>query len=983
MGSHSQITDHTSDDMTATKHLEPHGGGEALELPPGATVGRYVIVERVASGGMGTVYHAYDPRLNRRVALKVLREGAIAAEASGEQRLVREAQSLAQLSSPNVVQVYEVSTAEIEERGELLYIAMEYADGQTLSEWWRDTTRSWREVVEVLLLAGRGLVDAHAVGLVHRDFKPANVLVSEDGRVRVVDFGLAKVSPDRAPSGASNSAGHRISRDSDPDFIPHSTETTPLTEVGQVMGTPAYMAPEQHLGDAGDERSDIYSFCLTLFEGLYGARPFRGSSHKELLARKRALKVRSISDRGVPKRLRKIIMRGLSPTVEDRWPSVPALLEALERALNWRKRMATGGVVGSLVVAAGASVWVTAAADPCDEAAEAVDSEWSSERSNALAQAFEGTGTATGAATWERIEPRLAKFADSWREGRQQACVDHQRGAQSAELFDRRAACLDEALRGLSGLLEILDDADAEVVFNADRAVGTLPDLGRCADPEVLLAEVALPRDSEVAKEVAVLRGAMAADRARLEAGRYEAALGSAVELAAEAARIDYAPVQAEALLLLGRAQARMGMDRQSAESMDDAFRVALASGHDRIALSAAQPLILIIGHRLGQPEAALARRTVVEALLERLSAPAADRARAKEAIASALREARRLDEADTLMQEAIAIRREHADEDPHGLANALNNYGNLLRDNERYADSIASFEESIEILTALLGDSHPSLASTLANLVAVKIDQGRGAETVEIAERVWTIYRATLGPEHAETAEALSQLGAVRWLAGERDRALEDLSQSVASLEKILGDEHGATISALSNYGALLIYRDRLEDARPPLLRALAGAEADPNRRSGDVGFIASMLGRLEAEAGNPDKARAYYAKTLRHYEEIAGPDSSQMMTPLENLALLENAEGNHELALEHLRRAIELAEGKAIARRDIADLYADMGEILYEQQRWAESAQALRDAERNYVDGKAAGDTSPAGAERLAEVRKRLDEVQPKLEG
>ena len=172
-------------------------------MPPGATVGRYVIVERVASGGMGTVYHAYDPRLNRRVALKVLREGAIAAEASGEQRLIREAQALAQLSSPNVVQVYEVSTAEIDARGELLYIAMEYADGQTLSEWWRSAARSWKEIVETLLLAGRGLVDAHAVGLVHRDFKPANVLVSEDGRVRVVDFGLAKVSPDRAPRGAA------------------------------------------------------------------------------------------------------------------------------------------------------------------------------------------------------------------------------------------------------------------------------------------------------------------------------------------------------------------------------------------------------------------------------------------------------------------------------------------------------------------------------------------------------------------------------------------------------------------------------------------------------------------------------------------------------------------------------------------------------------------------------------------------------------
>ena len=661
---------------------------------------------------------------------------------------------------------------------------------------------------------------------------------------------------------------------------------------------------------------------------------------------------------------------------------MPALLEALERALNWRQRVITGGVVGTLVVAAAASVWATASADPCDGAAAAIDSEWNEQRASTLASAFEDAGIATGTATWQRVEPRLSAFADGWREGRRAACVDHQRGAQSAELFDRRAACMDEALRGLSGLLKIMEDADSEVVFNADRAIGSLPDLERCADADAMLAEVALPRDTDVARDVAELRGAIAADRARLEAGRYEEALGSAVELAAEAARIDYAPVQAEAMLLLGRAQSRMHMDRQSAESMDEAFRIALASGHDRVALAAAQPLVLIIGHRLGQPEAALARRTVIEALLERLSAPPSDEARAKESIASALREARRLDEADELMQEAIAIRREHADEDPHGLANALNNYGNLLRDRERYADSIASFEESIEIMTALLGDSHPSLASTLANLVAVKIDQGRGAETVPLAERVWTIYRATLGPDHGETAEALSQLGAVRWLAGDRDRALEDLSQSVAALERIHGDEHGATVSALSNYGALLVYRDRLDDARKPLLRALAGAEADPNHRSGDVGFITAMLGRLEAEDGNPDQARAYYARTLRHYEDIAGPQSVQLMTPLENLALLEHAEGNHDRALEHLRRAIELAEGKAIARRDVADLYADMGEILFTQERWAEAAEVLADAERNYVEGKAAGDTSAAGIERLAEVRERLEQVRPKLE-
>ncbi|MEM6997054.1 MAG: serine/threonine-protein kinase, partial [Myxococcota bacterium] len=564
-------TDQLSEDELVTRHLS--AGPTVVELKPGVAVGRYVIVERIGSGGMGTVYHAYDPRLNRRVALKLLREGGLDAEASGEQRLIREAQALAQLSSANVVQVYEVGTAEVEGRGEVLFLAMEFADGDTLRSWWRQREPSWREVVEVLVAAGRGLLDAHRVGLVHRDFKPANVLVSEDGRVRVVDFGLARVA-DAGRGGSRDEPLRRASRDSDPDAVSgalHSLSEQ-LTEHGTVVGTPAYMAPEQHEGDAGDERSDQYAFCVTLFEALYGVRPFRATARKELVACKRELKIRATpGDRRVPGGLRKIVLRGMSPAPDKRWPSVESLLHALESFLARRRRVAIVGGLSVLAAAASASAWSTAIGDPCAETVAPIEAVWSDETRDAVALAFAATEAGGADATWARVAESLDDYAERWRSGRRDACQAHRGGAQSETLLDRRMACLDEALRSLDGVLGALGAADADVVVHADAAAASLPRIERCGDADAMLAEVAPPQDAEVAKAVAAVRDAVAASRALVDAGKLVEGLQRATAAGLLAEETEYRPVIAEAKLVLGKAQARMGDSADAAQSLDDA----------------------------------------------------------------------------------------------------------------------------------------------------------------------------------------------------------------------------------------------------------------------------------------------------------------------------------------------------------------------------------------------------------------------------
>ena len=287
-------------------------------VEPETRVGRYIVRSGVGAGAMGRVYAAYDPTLDREVALKLLHPSAGSAHL--EARLLREAKAMARLAHhPEVVPVYDAGR-----HGAQLFIAMEFVEGGTLRAWLATRPRSWREIVAVFQRAGRGLAHAHARGLVHRDFKPDNVLVGRDGRVRVTDFGLARVLrdvADAAPisSGPTHRAGARRAVDAS------------LTRTGTLVGTPAYMAPEQLDGGNADARSDIFSFCVALYEALYGERPFKGSTVAQLrdvTSRGRISPPRG--DRGVPRGLGRALRMGLRPRSEDRHASMAALLEAVE-----------------------------------------------------------------------------------------------------------------------------------------------------------------------------------------------------------------------------------------------------------------------------------------------------------------------------------------------------------------------------------------------------------------------------------------------------------------------------------------------------------------------------------------------------------------------------------------------------------------------------------------------------------------------------
>ncbi|MCY1057476.1 serine/threonine-protein kinase [Nannocystis sp. SCPEA4] len=342
------IADDLPDDTQATPRLRPEVLADAAQRRTKAmvraalfdgsgeapTIGPYQVLRRLGEGGMGVVYAAYDDKLERKVALKLIR-GAALRRPEGRARTLREARALARLSHPNVVHVYQVGEVDDE-----VFVAMEFLTGPTLRAWLAAQSRSWREVLAVFRQAGEGLAAAHRQGVVHRDFKPANVIVGDDGRVRVVDFGLAHFGGEGEATPALPPAGEVT------DVL--------LTQTGAVLGTPAYMAAEQFAGARGDAKTDQFSFCAALYEALYGQRPFTGEDVQALASAVTAGQVRAPkTGPEVPAWLHRAVARGLQPDPAARWPAMDALLQALQPATGPRARRMAVALGSALALVAG------------------------------------------------------------------------------------------------------------------------------------------------------------------------------------------------------------------------------------------------------------------------------------------------------------------------------------------------------------------------------------------------------------------------------------------------------------------------------------------------------------------------------------------------------------------------------------------------------------------------------------------------------
>ena len=475
------------------------------QLEPGTRLGRYTILGAIGSGGMGAVYRAHDSELDRKVALKILHAstGDSSVDRMTQERLKREARAMAKLRHAHVITVHDVGTIELSEaRGEdgqggdepplvkrdIDFMAMELVEGSNLAEWLDAEPRPWRAVVEVFLAAGRGLAAAHRVGLVHRDFKPANVLIGDDGRVLVTDFGLARGlgdivadtdGPDASPSGQGDPALSATVH----------AGAVGLTRTGMVIGTPAYMAPEQHFGTDIDARADQFGFCVSLYQGLYGVRPFAGDSIEELRKAVSADEPPVFpSGRRVPRAVRQVIARGLRVERDERYDAMDDLLAALESAVKSRRKwIAAAAVAGAAVVilAVGGAIGGAierksqVVLDECSAAADRFSELWNDRVAVAVEDVFSDSGSLCADSAIERISPGLDSYRDAWLEVHSEVCSS--RGNEDSEAeFHARMGCLLDQRDYFASTVLLLTEADADMVDKAVEAVEALPEPGLC-----------------------------------------------------------------------------------------------------------------------------------------------------------------------------------------------------------------------------------------------------------------------------------------------------------------------------------------------------------------------------------------------------------------------------------------------------------------------------------------------------------------------
>jgi tetratricopeptide (TPR) repeat protein len=858
--------------MSLASPTPPH---ESIVAPSGApltrgsSIGRYVVLGLVGRGGMGEVYAAYDPELDRKVAVKLLRikSGNGVSMTEGRQRTLREAQAIARLSHPNVVVAYDVGTFE-----DKVFIAMEFVDGNTVTFWLEQQPRTWKEILRVFIDAGRGLIAAHEKGLVHRDFKPDNVMVGRDGQVRVMDFGLARQITDRPGGRSSRPRVLRADMEVGTGTLPLDQGTlvlngsggadsndmqssvsglfdARLTRTGAMMGTPAYMAPEQFFGKETDARTDQFSFCVALYESLYGERPFPGKKLTELTANVVQGTIRAAPPgTKVPLWVRRILLRGLRSAPAERFPSMAEMLDALgkdPRAI-WRK-LAIGAAVVLLPVAAGVGVWHKAADQRamCIGGGDKLAGIWElhppdqpeGPRQSQIHAAFLRTGKSYAADVYETVTRALTGYAQSWANMYQQTCeATSLRHEQSPDVLDLRMSCLQERLNGFHALTDVFAGATGEVVENAVSATNALATLDRCSDVPTLRAVVRPPDDPVTVAKVAELRKRLAELKARFDAGRWKDTLKEAPSFISEARAVAYQPLLAESLGLVGLMSAKANDARAAEKALVEAYRLADASRHDEVRAEVATNLVFVVGDQEARFADAYSWFEAATAVLQRLGG--------------------------------------------HEILQAwlLNNLGCAYTVNRQTDEGVRALKEGLARKQKLLGPEHPDVGVSEGNLAYVLEGAGRNAEAFPHVERSIEIQTKKVGPSHPDLAIQLNNRGEILNGLTKPAEARRSFEGAIALWDRELGADAPILAYPLTGIGIGYLAEGKPTDALVPLehaLRLRSNQSVDPV----DQAQTLFALARALSESGHEqirarrlaEEAKATYEKATMKKEIAA----------------------------------------------------------------------------------------------------------------
>jgi tetratricopeptide (TPR) repeat protein/predicted Ser/Thr protein kinase len=870
--------------------LAMHGARSAVRPPkrakamlqPGATFDRYTVLEMLGRGGMGEVYAVYDSKLDRKAALKVLRHTS----EDYEVRLRREAQAMARLSHPNVVAVFD--TGSVDGR---VFVAMEFVQGQTLRAWQRAKARPLAEILRMYIDAGRGLAAAHDAGLVHRDFKPDNVLVSEGGMVKVTDFGLARAvntstttpwtpSEDVVPSPSGKSNPPPVVDLPPAASPPAMAESSPaltsaVTESGELLGTPGYMAPEQYLQEEIDERTDQFAFCVALYEALYGEKPFPAGVTEAVQAMLADKVKPPPKGSNVPALIHRAVLRGLASKKSDRHPRMLALLEELSRDPAKRRRQVAGAVAAVVAIAVGTVGVNRTIAERTSQLCAGSEAEaaevWNADVQGHIERAMLATNLPYATDVWRRTSRAIGSYMAGWTAMHKQTCqatrID---GHQSEQVMTVRMACLGQRREEVRALTKVLEGADGDVVAKAVQASVALPSVETCKDVTSLLSVEPEPGDPATRNELDSIRKGLAAVRAEYEAGKYAPARADADPLVERARRVGYPPVTAEALLWLSRAMSMVGVSRaQCIERSEEAVAEA-DSGRDDLLRAKAASQTMHWYSAQGEFKEAEAWSAVVGSALRRMSGSGEKNYESSRA--DWLREQcyllfkkRQLDQAALPCQEAWEI---------------------------------ASKSESYESFTE---------SSSMVSMVYAAL--GRREEAERIATAMDEEIVRTLGNEHPARLVSLNDLAYIAGLTFDYKTTAVFALQALRIGEKVAPDNNGTTLAQINACDSLA----RTGDAA----RALAYCDSAIARTlktfGPDSDYTAEAhypKGTALLALGRYSEAVAEYEEAVRIFEKIGATRHPTVVDALGGIGRAQLAMGQQRRAVATLERALDLAE-------------------------------------------------------------------------
>ncbi|MBX7081186.1 MAG: serine/threonine-protein kinase [Nannocystaceae bacterium] len=937
-------------------------GGQLAVLPlrGGEHVGRYVILYTLGRGGMGVVYAAYDPQLDRKLAIKVMRPRGRREAQRAE--LLREAQALAKLSDPHVVAVHDVGLV-----GDRVFVAMDLVDGQTLRRWAVASPRSVPEIVRVYLQAGQGLAAAHRAGIVHRDFKPDNALIGKDGRVQVLDFGLARV---RDGERATPSDGEEPRPSGDPP--------------GRARGTPMYMAPEQHLGRDAGPACDQWALCASLYEALWRRVPFAGDDNAAIA---QAILRGPLPDppriAGVNARLRRAILRGLARDPQQRFPSMEALVAELRAAITRRRKVRFA--FAGLVVGAAASSALLArnwlgGPPPCEQVPARIAEAWNQDHAQAVTAALRSTGrahaTQSAAGVQQALDGFVARWTDGWRDACEASVVRHE---QSAELLDLRMACLDAGRERLVALVDTLQRADGEIADRALQATDALPDLSACADAAALRRREPLPADADERAQLEELRMRVAHAAALVQAGKGADALAVAEVAARRAHEHAHHPTIAEAELTLGRALDLLGRTQQAELALRRAAIAAEHADDDRLLADARTLLVSVAGAQQERRGDGELWAELAAAALERLGHDARREATLEHNLSRVLEQNGRPEDVLEHQRRALALASEPGVMGELERAPLYSSLAMTLSDTGEFDEALSRARAALDIWQRAYGDDHPGTAGAVGAVGIVLDRRGDLPGALQWYERSHAALARVLGEDNPRTADMLTNVAVAALELGELERGIALLQRALAAHSAASGEQSADVAQDHQNLGSALRLVGRIDEALAHHRAALSIREGlfGPD----DIRVAHSLVGVanvLEDDLDQPEESYELRTRALALEERAWGPEHPQLSLALANLGHNALALGDRDAALRHAERAVRLSSDAAVPAETRA--FAELVLALVLARRGDDEARARSLLERGRAG--AGRDVDRAAADLIAATEAALGRarVSPK---